>query len=79
MARQYQLDAQLLISETDTIEYQVAAAVFVNETSGAAAPVSVTPGVASLTLTSYAPTVTVGANQNVTPGVASLALTGIDP
>jgi hypothetical protein len=39
----------------------------------------VIPGTASLTLTTFAPTVTVTANQNVTPGPATLTLTTFAP
>lgn len=41
--------------------------------------VTATPGTASLTITTYAPTVTVTNNQTVTPGVASLTLTTYAP
>lgn len=40
---------------------------------------TVTPGVATLTLTTFAPTVTTSNNQLVTPGVATLSLTGLAP
>jgi len=39
----------------------------------------INPGVASLTLTGFAPTVTQTAHQEVSPGVASLTLTGFAP
>lgn len=44
-----------------------------------ALPVTVTPGTLALTLTSFAPTVSVTANQLVTPGTASLVTTGFAP
>lgn len=40
---------------------------------------TVTPGAASLTLTTFAPTVTTTANHTVTPGSASLTLTAFAP
>lgn len=52
------------------------AAVTVDAPAGAA---SVTPGIATLTLTAFAPTVTATANQTLTPGTASLALTARTP
>ena len=47
-------------------------------TSGAT-DATVTPGVGSLTLTGYAPTVTAQKNITVTPGAGSLTLTGFAP
>lgn len=40
---------------------------------------TVTPGVGSLTVTGFAPTVSVTANQTVTPGVGVLTVTGLAP
>lgn len=45
----------------------------------AAAPQLVTPGAASLTTTTFAPTVSLSDNKTVTPGVASLTLTPLAP
>lgn len=42
-------------------------------------PKEVSPGTGSITLTGYAPTVSVGANQNVSPGTGAITLTGYAP
>lgn len=46
---------------------------------GTVSSVNVTPGAATLTLTTFASSVTTTAHINVTPGAASLALTTFAP
>lgn len=57
-------------------EYSYGAVAFKEAAAGGT---SVTPGIASLTLTAFAPTVTATANQTLTPGTASLTLTARTP
>lgn len=53
--------------------------VYDDSTAGGGGGATVTPGVASLSLTTFAPTIAVSNNKKVTPGVASLSLNSFAP